>query len=226
MGPSEAYATACRLEEAGFDLLLVGTSVSRLRREDAVARALRGATSLPVVLFPGSADHLTPHADALLFLALLSGRNPRFLIEEQVRAARRVRDFRLPAIPTAYILVDGGRISTVERVTETRPIDPGDPERLVDHAIAAELLGMRAIYLEAGSGAARPVPAPALAAVREATRVPIIAGGGLRTPEACAALAAAGADTIVVGTLIEEGAGDEGLREVVSATHSGGGSSR
>ena len=218
-GPDEALALARVLEDAGFDIILFGTSVSHMRRETEVARAIHRATSLPVILFPGSADQLTPHADALLFLSLISGRNPRYLIEEQVRAAARVRELRLPAIPTAYILVEGGRVSTVERVTETAPIAANAVKSLVDHAVAAELLGMRAIYLEAGSGAARCVPAEALRAVREATRVPIIAGGGIRTPEACAALAAAGADTLVVGTLIEEGTDASRLRALASAAH-------
>lgn len=218
-GPDEALALAHVLEDAGFDLILFGTSVSQTRRETEVARVIHRATSLPVILFPGSADHLTPHADALLFLSLVSGRNPRYLIEEQVRAAARVRELRLPAIPTAYILVEGGRVSTVERVTETTPIAADDVESLVDHAVAAELLGMRAIYLEAGSGAARCVPPEALRAVREATRVPIVAGGGIRTPDACAALAAAGADTLVVGTLIEEGADGSRLHELAVAAH-------
>ncbi|MFN0151626.1 MAG: geranylgeranylglyceryl/heptaprenylglyceryl phosphate synthase [bacterium] len=217
--PDEARAVALALEAAGFDLILLGTSVSRLGNEDAVARALHRATSLPLVLFPGGADQLTPHADALLFLTLLSGRNPRYLIGEQVRAARRVRDLRLPAIPTAYILVSGGRVSTVERVTGTSPIAGHDVASLVDHALAAEMLGLRAIYLEAGSGAERTVPPEALREVRAATRVPILAGGGIRTPDACAALAAAGADTLVVGTLIEEGADPARLRELAAAAH-------
>jgi len=219
--PNDARAVALALEAAGFDLILLGTSISRLGNEDAVARALHRATSLPLILFPGSADHLTPHADALLFLTLLSGRNPRYLIGEQVRAARRVRDMRLPAIPTAYILVGGGRVSTVERVTETSPIAGRDIAKLVDHALAAEMLGLRAIYLEAGSGAERTVPAESLCAVRAATRVPILAGGGIRTPDACAALATAGADTLVVGTLIEEGADPGRLRELAAAAHGG-----
>lgn len=217
--PNDALAVARTLETAGFDLILLGTSISRLGNEDAVARAVHRATSLPLVLFPGSADHLTPHADALLFLTLLSGRNPRYLIGEQVRAARRVRDMRLPAIPTAYILVGGGRVSTVERVTETSPIAGRDVAKLVDHALAAEMLGLRAIYLEAGSGAERTVPVESLREVRAATRVPILAGGGIRTPDACAALAAAGADTLVVGTLIEEGADPGRLRELAAAAH-------
>lgn len=217
--PEEAPRLAARLAAAGFDLLLLGTSRSLLRREDAVARALHRATSLSLVLFPGSADHLTPHADALLFLTLLSGRNPEYLAGEQVRAARRVRALGLPPIPTAYLLVDGGRVSTVERVSGTAPIPAGDVEGLVDHALAAECLGLRAVYLEAGSGAPRHVPAAAVRAVREATRLPLVVGGGIRAPEACAALAAAGADTLVVGTAIEAGASDALLAEMAAAAH-------
>lgn len=217
--PHGALAVAARAAEAGFDLLLLGTSRSTLGREGAVARALHRATPLPLVLFPGGAEHLTPHADALLFLSLLSGRNAEYLAGEQVRAARRVRALGLRAIPTAYLLIDGGRVSSVERVTGTRPIARGDVDGLVDHALAAECLGLRAIYLEAGSGAAHAVPAEMVRAVREATRAPLLVGGGLRTAEACAALAAAGADTLVVGTVIEQGASDGLLRDLADAAH-------
>jgi len=222
VAPDDAPRLAARLADAGFDLILLGTSRSERRREDAVARALHGATRLPLVLFPGSAEHLTPHADALLFLTLLSGRNPEFLVGEQVRAARRVRALGLRAIPTAYLLIDGGRVSTVERVTGTAPIARDDVDALVDHAIAAELLGLSAVYLEAGSGAAHSVSPAAVRAVRDATQLSIFVGGGLRTPDDCAALAAAGADTLVVGTVIEEGAGDALLRDLADATHGAG----
>jgi phosphoglycerol geranylgeranyltransferase len=210
-----------RLAAAGFDLILFGTSRSERGRGPDVARALHRATPLPVVLFPGSADHVTAHADALLFLVLLSGRNPDFLVGEQVRAARRVRSLGIPSIPTAYILIDGGRVSTVERVTGSAPLARGDVDAHVDHALAAELLGLRAIYLEAGSGAPSPVPLDSVRAVRAATSVPILVGGGVRTPETCAALVAAGADTVVVGTAIERGADDAHLREMAVAAHEG-----
>jgi putative glycerol-1-phosphate prenyltransferase len=216
VSPTEARALAQRLAAAGFDLLFLGTSVSRLGREGAVARAIHRATPLPVVLFPGSADHLTEHADALLFLTLLSGRNADYLVGEQVRAARRVRALGLPAIPTAYLLIDGGRVSTVEQVTGTKPIAGDDVAGLVDHALAAGFLGQRAVYLEAGSGALRPVAARSVRAVRAATDLAIIVGGGIRTPEQCRALARAGADTIVIGTLIEEGAVERDLRDLVA----------
>ncbi len=215
----EAPRLAERLARVGFDFILFGTSRSERGREGDVARALHGASPLPVVLFPGSADHVTPHADALLFLVLLSGRNPDFLVGEQVRAARRVRALGIPSIPTAYILIDGGRVSTVERVTGTAPLAREEVGAHVDHAIAAELLGLRAIYLEAGSGAPRPVPVSSIRAVRDATSLPILAGGGVRTPETCASFVAVGAGAVVVGTAIERGADDALLREMAAATH-------
>ncbi len=221
VSPEEAPRLAQCLARAGFDFILFGTSRSERGRDGEVARALHGASPLPVVLFPGSADHVTPHADALLFLTLLSGRNPDFLVGEQVRAARRVRALGIPSIPTAYILIDGGRVSTVERVTGTAPLTREDVDEHVDHALAAELLGLRAIYLEAGSGAPRPVPPGSVRAVREATSLPILVGGGVRTPETCASFVAAGADAVVVGTAIERGAADGLLREMAAATHEG-----
>lgn len=219
--PRDAVRAAERAARAGFDLLLLGTSASRLGREDEVARALHRATALPLLLFPGGAHGLTPHADALLLLSLLSGRNPDYLVGEHVRAARRIRGLGIPAIPTAYLLIDGGRVSSVERVTGTPPLPAQEAELVADHVVAADLLGFRAVYLEAGSGAARPVPAAVVSAAREATRLPLLVGGGLRAPEACARAAEAGADTLVIGTLLEEGAGDGLLLEIAAAARAG-----
>jgi len=215
-GPAEAAAVARAAQNAGAAGLLIGTSFDGTGRTDVVAAAIRGASSLPLLLFPGSAAHLTAQVDAVLLLSLVSGRNPQYLIEEHVRAVPFFSRHAVEAISTAYILVDGGRITAVEAVSQTRPLPADKPELAVAHAVAARLIGMSAVYLDAGSGAARPVPPALIAAVRKAVPLPLVVGGGLRTPEQVRDARRAGADLVVIGTAVEDG-GPGRIRELVAA---------
>jgi len=205
VGPREAQEVARAVEQAGAAGVLIGTSFDGAAETEAVAGAIRNATRLPLLLFPGSAAQLTHHVDAVLLLSLVSGRNAQYLIEEHVRAVPFFVRHSVEAISTAYILIDGGRISTVEAVSQTRPLPADKPELVVAHAVAARLIGMSTVYLEAGSGASRPVPAEVIAAVREAVALPLLVGGGLRTPEQVREARDAGADFVVVGTAVEDG---------------------
>ncbi len=157
----------------------------------------------PVVLFPGSAAQFTPEADAILYLSLLSGNNPEYLVGQQVKSARAVHDSGIEVIPTAYILIDGGVETSTMRVTGTRPIPQSDINTIIDTCIAAELMGKRLIYLEAGSGAHTPVSPDIIKAVREQTSLPLIVGGGIRTPEDMNAAFEAGASVVVIGNHFE-----------------------
>ena len=158
---------------------------------------------LPIILFPGSADQFTPEADAILYLSLLSGRNPEYLVDQQVRSARAIHDSSVTVIPTAYILIDGGVETSTMRVTGTTPLSPSDLPTIIDTCIAAELMGKKAIYLEAGSGAKTPVSPEIIREVRKNTSVTLIVGGGIRTPEAMQAAYSAGADIVVIGNHFE-----------------------
>ena len=163
-------------------------------------------STVPIVLFPGNAEQFTPEADAILYLSLLSGDNPEYLVRQQVRSARRIHASSVEAIPTAYILIDGGVETSTMRVTGTRPLDPSNAEgiqTIIDTCIAAELMGKRVIYLEAGSGAPTPVSPDIIKAVRAATSLTLIVGGGIRTPEAMHAAWDAGADIVVIGNHFE-----------------------
>jgi phosphoglycerol geranylgeranyltransferase len=213
---AEAARVAAGAQEAGVAGLLIGTSFDGTGRTDMVAAAIRGSSSLPLILFPGSAAQLTAQVDAVLLLSLVSGRNPQYLIEEHVRAVPFFSRHAVEAISTAYILVDGGRITAVEAVSQTRPLPADKPELAVAHAVAARLIGMSAVYLEAGSGAVRPVPPALVGAVRRAVSLPLIVGGGLRTPEQVRDAGRAGADLLVVGTAVEDG-GPGRIRELVAA---------
>lgn len=193
---------------AGAAGVMIGSSYDGTRETHQVARALReGASGLPVALFPGSAMQLTEQVDLVLFLSLISGRNPQYLIEEHVRAVPFFQRHRVPALSTGYILIDGGRVTSVEAVSQTRPLPADKPELAAAHAMAARMIGMHAVYLDAGSGAAQPVP-PAVVAACRATLpadVTLFVGGGIRTPAEAQAARAAGADFVVIGTAVEQG---------------------
>ena len=159
---------------------------------------------IPVVLFPGNSSQFSPEADAILFLSLLSGNNPEYIVGQQIKSARAIYESHMDFVPTAYILIDGGVETSTMRVTGTLPLNPSDVQTIVDTCIAAELMGKKAIYLEAGSGAIRPVSTDIIQAVRAVTSVTLIVGGGIRTPEAMNAAYNAGADIVVIGNHFEE----------------------
>ncbi|MDO8666736.1 MAG: geranylgeranylglyceryl/heptaprenylglyceryl phosphate synthase [Gemmatimonadales bacterium] len=217
---SDAARLAERAERDGATGLLIGTSFDGAARTGEVAAAIKGATGLPLLLFPGSANQLVPGVDAVLLLSLVSGRNPQYLIEEHVRAVPFLLRHNIPTISTAYILVDGGRVTAVEAVSQTRPLPADKPELAAVHAAAAGLIGMAAVYLDAGSGAANPVGPDVVGAVRRAVGLPVFVGGGIRTPAQVRAARAAGADFVVVGNAIEAG-GPDAIRELVEAVRDG-----
>ena len=172
----------------------------------------------PIILFPGNAAQFTPEADAILYLSLLSGDNPEYLVPQQVRAARAIHGSSITVIPTAYILIDGGVETSTMRVTGTKPLKPSNLQTIIDTCIAAELMGKKTIYLEAGSGAQIPVSPDIIREVRKNTSIPLIVGGGIRTPEAMQAAYSAGADIVVIGNHFESH--PEELQKFLSAKRS------
>jgi phosphoglycerol geranylgeranyltransferase len=157
-----------------------------------------------IVLFPGSAQQLSAKADAILFLSLVSGRNPELLIGQQVLAAPLVKQLGLEVLPTAYLLIDGGSVTTAIYMSGSTPIPPNKSEIAAVTALAATMMGMQYVYLDCGSGAQDHVPLEMIRAVRNAVSVPIIVGGGITTPEAARQVCAAGADVVVVGNILEQ----------------------
>ena len=154
----------------------------------------------------------------MLFLSLLSGNNPEYIVGQQIRSARRILDSQVDCIPTAYILIDGGVETSTMRVTGTQPLPPSDLQTIVDTSIAAQLMGKQLIYLEAGSGALHPVPEEVIRAVRAAVSLPLIVGGGIRTPEQMNRACQAGADIVVIGNHFESH--PEQLEEFLTAKRS------
>ncbi|MBN2542810.1 geranylgeranylglyceryl/heptaprenylglyceryl phosphate synthase [bacterium] len=205
-------------EEAGVDAILVGSSFLISWDNGEKVRLLKENTKLPVILFPGGVKQLSPHADAILFLSLISGRNPRWLIEEHIQAAPIVKKFGLETIPTGYVLIESGKLTSVVFVSNTLPIPSDKVELVVAHCLAAEYLGMELVFLEAGSGAERPVPENIISEVKKNVKIPVMVGGGIKTPDTARKKVEAGADIIVVGDHFEK-QGYGLLKEFVEAVH-------
>ncbi len=204
---------------AGADALLLGGSLSLKGRCDDTVRAIKGAVDVPVIIFPGGVGFVSQAADAILFLSLVSGRNPQFLIGEHVRAAPVLKEAGLEPIPTAYMLVEGGTTTSVEFMSSTRPIPRDKPDIAMAHALAAQYLGMRLAFFDAGSGAGEHVPAEMVRAVSGYIDLPIMVGGGIREPEAAARLVEAGASVVITGDVVEK-TGDPGLvKAIAMAVH-------
>lgn len=186
------------------DLVFVGGSIcTRASFEESVKR-IKAASDVPVVIFPGDSTQVSSAADAILFLSLVSGRNPELLIGEHVKAAPIVRECGLEVIPVAYILIESGRMTSVQFMSQTLAIPRNKPEIAVAHALAGEYLGMKAVFLEAGSGAHEHVPADMVEAVCGGVSLPVIVGGGINTPEKAGRMAKAGASFIVTGDIVEK----------------------
>ena len=210
---------AVQCSEAGVDALLIGTSLLMGNRFSDYVESISAAVDIPVIIFPGEKGQVTGKADAILFLSLLSGRNPEYIIGEQIRSAPLIKNIGLEAISTAYLLIDSGRITSVEFMSNTKPIPSDKPEIAVSHAMAAEIFGMKLVYLEAGSGAARTVPDEMIRAVVSEIDIPVIVGGGIRDPETVSAKIDAGASFVVVGNHLEDRTGNVNLKKFVDAAH-------
>ncbi len=189
---------------AQVDFLFVGGSLLFKDHLTATLRTIKQHTDIPTVLFPGSVLQICDEADAILFLSLVSGRNPELLIGQHVVAAPYLRASQLEVISTGYMLVDGGQPTTASYMSNTSPIPADKPDIAACTAIAAEYLGLKMIYLDGGSGAQQPVTPGMISAVRKAVQTPIIVGGGIRTPAAAKEATQAGADLIVVGNILEK----------------------
>lgn len=183
--------------------LLVGGSSFDGNHLDELIKVLKSGTNLPILLFPGNADQIAPEAHGILFLQLLSGRNPEYLIEHQINAVPFLENTSLEIISTGYILIESGHETAVERVSQTKPIGRDQINYVAQTAKAGEFIGNKLIYLEAGSGAQQAVPLPMITAVSQRINIPLVVGGGIRSREAINAAYDAGADMVVIGTAFE-----------------------
>jgi len=183
--------------------ILVGGSSVKEGRTCEVVKIIKNFCGLPIILFPGNHNQISTYADALLFLSLISGRNPEFLIEQQVRSVEKIRNTNLEIIPTGYILIDGGRETSVQKVSNTIPLAQNNISQIVNTALAGQYSGKKLIYLEAGSGAKFPVSSEVIHAVKKAIAIPVIVGGGIRSIQQLQSSYDAGANLVVIGTALE-----------------------
>ncbi|MBD3317571.1 MAG: geranylgeranylglyceryl/heptaprenylglyceryl phosphate synthase [Chitinivibrionales bacterium] len=215
--PKEGARIAASAESAGVNAVLVGGSLMRSNNFDDFVHGVKESVSLPVILFPGDATQLSRHADAVLFLSLVSGRNPVNLIGEQVKGAPVIKEFGIEPISTAYMLVESGAVSSVEFMSNTRPLPRKKPMIAAAHALAAQYMGMQMVYLEAGSGAPCSVPPNMVKAVGDYVDIPVIVGGGIRDAATAREKLQAGANVIVTGNLLLAPDGVSKLEEIARA---------
>lgn len=215
----KAVQTAQYCESSGVDALLVGGSLLFTHCFDKVIKRIKDSCSLPLILFPGSTKQVSPYADALLFLSLISGRNANTLIGQQVMSAPIIKAVGIEPISTGYMFIESGSVTSALFISDTNPIPRDKPDIASAHALAAEYLGMKCVYLEAGSGAKLSVPETVIQAVRQYCSLPIIVGGGIRTPEEAHAKVMAGADFVVTGSIIERNRDADLIAEFAKAVH-------
>jgi phosphoglycerol geranylgeranyltransferase len=206
-------------EEAGVDALLIGGSLLFSHIFDELIKRIKETCSLPAIIFPGGTRQISPFADAILFLSLVSGRNPTNLIGDQVVAAPVIKSMKLEPISTAYMFVESGNITSAQFLSDTRPIPREKPDIAMAHALAAEYLGMKLVYLEAGSGAKYSVPETLIRALRDFISIPMIVGGGIKTPEEARSKVDAGAGFVVTGNIIEKNRDNGLIKAFVEAIH-------
>ncbi|RKE98542.1 geranylgeranylglyceryl/heptaprenylglyceryl phosphate synthase [Ichthyenterobacterium magnum] len=192
-----------KLNQSMATHVFVGGSTVEDEATETLVIEIKKQTSLPIILFPGDVTQITNHADALLFLSLISGENPQYLIGKHIKAVSRLRKTQLEVIPTGYLLIENGKETAVQRVTETSPLKKDNIHKIVDTAKAGELLGMKLIYLEAGSGALHPISKTIISKVKQEINIPLIVGGGIRSKHQLDDAFIAGADLVVIGTAFE-----------------------
>jgi phosphoglycerol geranylgeranyltransferase len=214
----QAAEIASQAQKAGVDGILIGGSLLNTNHLDGFIKNIKKAVDIPAILFPGDATQISAEADAILFLSLVSGRNPVNLIGEQVKGAPLIKECNIEPISTAYMLVESGAVTSVEFMSNTRPLPRSKPMIAAAHALAAQYMGMSMIYLEAGSGAPATVPSELIKMVRDYVDIPIIVGGGIRDVDTAVEKLDAGADIIVTGNMFRQKDGVEvmrGIAEVV-----------
>ena len=204
--------------EAKTDFFLVGGSLVVSNYLDECVQLIKKRCHIPVILFPGSPSQVSKYADALLYLSLISGRNPELLIGQHVVSAPAVRKSGLEIMPTGYMVIDGGAPTTVSYISNAAPLPSDKSEIAMCTAMAGEMLGMKLIYMDAGSGARRAISETMIEKVAGCIEVPLIVGGGITTPEKAYLNCKAGADVIVVGNEIEKDASL--IKEMAAAIHS------
>ena len=219
MTSDDLVKLAIETSKAGTDGFMVGGSTDlSLSKVDAVVEAIKKITHLPVILFPTHASSVSGKADAIFFMSLLNSESRQFLVGEQIASATWVKQTGLEPLSMAYLVVAPGMAAG--RVGMAQPLPRNDSKQVVSHALAGQYLGMKYIYLEAGSGASEPIPDEIIRHVRNEIDVTLIVGGGIRTPSEASKVVKAGADIVVTGTIVEESVKlYEEIRPIIKSIH-------
>ena len=208
------------ISQGDADLIFIGSSLLLENEFDHYCREIKLLVpEIPLILFPGSTMQLSTVADALLFLSVISSRNAEMIIGQQVMASPIIKKMGIETISTGYMLVESGNLTSAQYMSHSLPIPREKPDIAVAHAMAAEIIGFKTIYLEAGSGAKYPVSVEMIGAIRKTTNIPIIVGGGITEPEVAKMSAAAGASIVVIGTHFEKNDGGALIKEFADAVH-------
>ena len=202
--PEHLAKIAAMANEAKVDLFFIGGSLMVGDEMEETIETIKKLSDIPVVLFPGSPSQVCDKADGVLLLSLISGRNADLLIGQQVIAAPAIKKSGLEVLPTGYMLIDGGRPTTASYISASQPIPANKPEIAAVTAMTGEMMGLKLMYADAGSGADNPVSPQTIAAIKKVTECPLVVGGGMKTPEDVARAYAAGADIAVVGNAFED----------------------
>ena len=192
------------INSANFSAILVGGSSISDNKYQKRLKLIKAKINKPVILFPGSSNQISQSADAILFMSLLSGRNPKYLIDEQLKGVKLINKYDLPVISTGYLLIGTKSQTSIERISQTNPLDPNDYENILHHALVAQYFGMNCIYLENGSGAEHAVSSQLIEYLFDNIKIPIIVGGGIRDKTDIVRLKKAGAKFVVISTILEE----------------------
>lgn len=203
-GPSHLKHLIHLANENCIDFFFVGGSLITTSNLSEVIQTIKEDVNIPVILFPGSSLQIDPSADAILFLSLISGRNPDLLIGQHVQAAPILKSNNMEVLPTGYVLINSGKTTSVAYISNTTPIPEDKYSLAACTALAGEMLGLKLIYLDAGSGAEREISSKMISTVRKTITVPLIVGGGINTPDKALTALEAGADMIVIGNALEK----------------------
>ena len=192
-----------------FDGILVGGSnISDDKFEDRI-KIINEKSKLPLLLFPGSFNQITPQVKTVLYLNLISGRNPKYLIEEHVKGAMKIQKYSIFTVPTAYILLDGGNTTSVQKVSKTEPLNMSDTELVLSHALAGQYLGNKLIYFDCGSGAKKSMMPSLVKYISDNVNIPIMIGGGIKSKETIDKLVESGASYVIIGNFLESSKSDK-----------------
>jgi phosphoglycerol geranylgeranyltransferase len=219
LNPGQIRTLSQTCERAGVDALLIGSSFLFSTTFNESIQEIKQHVSLPLIIFPGNSSQISPHADAMLFLSLISGRNAEYLIGEQVKASPFLYQYRLEAISTGYMLIHSGQMTSVQFMSNTSPLPRTKVDLAVAHALAGEYLGMKVIYMDGGSGAQYSVPEDMIEGVKSHITIPLAVGGGITTPALARQKVEAGADFVVIGTIFERAMEESLMKEFVAAVH-------